>query len=167
LALFLFCAYVAAEEAATPGERPDPSAPVTVAVARDRAQLMQRIYANTLEVMHDRYFHDERAIVPARAMEDVFTQLKKETNIGARWISVNTKPMSLHHEPKSDFEKQAAKEISAGKEAFELVEKGYYQRAIAIPLGSNCVSCHTGFFMGAPKSPRFAALVVRIPVTQE
>ena len=46
---------------------------VPVAVARDRAKLMHEIYSATLEVMHDRYFHADRAVVPARAMEDVFS----------------------------------------------------------------------------------------------
>ena len=142
-------------------------AAVTVAVARDRARWMHEVYAATLEVMHDRYFHDERAIVPARALEDVFDEVAEQSKMKARWISVNTKPMSIHHEPKSEFEKQAATEISAGKSEFERIEDGYYQRAAAIPLSGGCISCHTGFFAGAPKSPRFAALVIRIPIAKE
>ncbi|HTN73904.1 MAG TPA: DUF3365 domain-containing protein [Pirellulaceae bacterium] len=154
-------------EPATP-DKPAASEPrVTVAIARDRAKLMHQVYASTLEVMHDRYFHDERAIVPARALEDVFVEISKQSKIKARWISVNTKPMSLHHEPKSDFEKQAATELGAGKGEFERVEKGFYLRAAPIPLTSGCVSCHTGFFAGPPKTPRFAGLVISVPVDEE
>lgn len=140
---------------------------VTVAVARDRAKLMHDVYATTLEVMHDRYFHDDRAIVPARALEDVFTEIDRQSKIKARWISVNTKPMSVHHEPKSDFEKKAATELAGGKSDFEQIEGGIYQRAAAIPLSAGCVSCHTGFFASPPKSPRFAGLVISIPVADE
>ena len=140
---------------------------VSVETARDRAVLLQNVYVATLHVMHERYFHDERAIVPARALEDVFKELDRQSKVNARWISVNTKPMSISHEPKSAFEKQAAKEIADGKETVELVENGLYQSAVAIPLSSGCVSCHTGFFGGQPKSPRYAALVISMPVSDQ
>src|SRR5690606_27916382 len=100
---------------------------VSLEVARDRARFMHRIYAATLEVMHDHYFHGERATVPARAMEDIFDVLDRQTKIQAHWIAVNTKAMSIGHEPETEFEKQAAKEIAAGKEEFEKVEKGVYR----------------------------------------
>ena len=140
---------------------------VTVAIARDRAKLMHDVYNATLTVMHDRYFHDERAIVPARALEDVFEDIAKQSKIKARWIAVNTKAMSVPHEPKSDFEKDAAKELAAGKPELELIEKGYYRRAAPIALTGGCVGCHTGFFGGIPKSPRFAGLVIAIPLDEE
>src|SRR6478735_159167 len=72
---------------------------VSVVVARDRAKLLHDVYAATLHVMHDHYFNDERATVPARALEDAFASMADESNIKARWISVNTKPMSIRHEP--------------------------------------------------------------------
>jgi hypothetical protein len=136
-------------------------------IARDRAKTMHRVYAATLESLHHHYFHGDRAIVPARAMEDVFEEIAAQSKVEARWISVNTKAMSIGHEPKSDFEKQAAKEIAAGKDSFESIENGIYRRAGAIPLASECVSCHTGFFAGAAKSPRFAGLVISVPVQEE
>lgn len=57
----------------------DEIARVTLSVARDRAVLMHQIYTTTLDVMHDRYFHADRSVVPARAMEDVFENLERET----------------------------------------------------------------------------------------
>jgi hypothetical protein len=137
---------------------------VSVEVARDRARLMHRIYSATLEVLHDRYFHGDRAVVPARAMEDVFDALERESDVTARWISVNTKPMSITHEPETAFERLAAKEIAGGKSDVEVVENGIYRRAGAIPLAQGCVSCHTGFFGKPDKKPRFAGLVISIPV---
>jgi len=147
--------------------RPDEDAGVAVAVARDRAKLMHDIYAATLDVMHERYFHGARAIVPARAMEDVFAEIERQSKVEARWIAVNMKAMSINHEPKSEFEKRAAKEISAGKTELEVVEGGFYRRAGAIPLANNCISCHDGFFKEPSKTPRFAGLVISIPVAVE
>lgn len=139
---------------------------LSVEAARERAKLMHRIYTATLDVMHDRYFHDSRAVVPARAMEDVFAEMARQSSVEARWISVNTRAMSLNHEPQTDFEKEAAKAIGEGKEEYELVENGYYRRAGAIPLASGCVNCHAGFFKAPPKSPRFAGLVISVPVDE-
>lgn len=139
---------------------------VSVTVARDRAELMHKIYIATLEVMHDRYFHSNRAVVPARALEDVFAEMADQAQIEARWISVNTPAMSLPHEPRGDFEKKAAAEIAAGKPSYELVEKGTYRRAFSVSLGDNCISCHTGFFKEPPKTPRYAGLILQMPITE-
>jgi hypothetical protein len=140
---------------------------LTLAEARQRAKLMHRIYAATLESMHRHYFHGDRSIVPARAMEDIFSELHDQERIEARWISVNTKAMSIDHEPETAFEKQAASQIADGKQEVESVEKEFYQRAGAIPLAGGCVGCHMGTFGPPPKSPRFAGLVIRVPIRQE
>jgi hypothetical protein len=146
---------------------PDGEKRVTVAEARERARLMHNIYAATLDVMHHHFFRRDRSVLPARAMEDVFAEMDRQSNIKAGWISVNTKAMSVHHEPKTEFEKQAAKAIAAGKTEFELVEKGYYHRAGAIPLGAGCVNCHTGFMTKTPQTQRFAGLVISVPINEK
>ena len=140
---------------------------VPLAVARDRAKLMHSIYSTTLGVMHDRYFHADRSIVPARAMEDVFSEIEQETGSKANWISVNLKAMSINHEPATDFEKRAAKEIATGESEVETTEDGYYRRATAIPMTGGCISCHAGVFNQSAKSRKFAALVISIPVEAE
>jgi len=140
------------------------STPTTLEAARDRAILMHKIYLSTLEVMHDRYFHVNRAVLPARALEDVFDDIADQTRIQARWISVNTPAMSVSHEPRDAFEKRAAAEIAGGRAGYESLEEGVYRRAAAVPLDDGCISCHTGFFKDEPATPRFAGLVVRIPL---
>lgn len=137
---------------------------VSVDVARDRAKLMHDIYAATLDVKHHRYFHRERAVVPARAMEDVFSQIQRKSQTKARWFAVNLKPMSLDHKPETDFEKQAAKTLSTGKEEFEAVQDGYYHRATPIPLTAGCISCHGGLFRQPSDKPKYSGLVISIPV---
>lgn len=145
----------------------DPAARVSVSVARDRARLMHQIYTTTMDVMHDRYFHADRAVVPARAMEDVFENLEKETGTKANWISVNLKAMSIDHDPETKFEKQAVRELSSGKPELELVEDGYYRRASPIPLNGGCAGCHAGF-SPQPSTKKFlAGLIISIPVTEE
>lgn len=153
-----------AQAAAPPA---DGAMPITVAEARERAKLAHAIYSATLDAMHHHFFRREQPVLPARAMEDVFAETERQSNVRAAWISVNTKAMSIHHEPKSEFEKQAARELAAGKGEYERVENGVYQRAGAIPLGASCVNCHTGFFSKTPQTKRVAGLVIRIPVREK
>lgn len=133
-------------------------------LARQQAELMSAIYVSTLDVMHHRYFHGGRSIVPARAMEDIFDELQQQSDIEARWISVNLKPMSIHHKPKTDFEKRAAAEIEQGKPSVDTVEDGYYRRATAISMSGGCIGCHDGFFKKPNSKAKFTGLVISIPV---
>ncbi len=140
---------------------------LTVAEARKKAQLTHKIYDATLHAMHQHYFINERAAVPARVMENMFSDVEREENMKARWISVNTKAMSVDHEPETDFEKAAAKEIASGKSEYERVENGVYQRAGVISLMNHgCLSCHVGFFKKNTKD-RFAGLIISIPVNEK
>jgi hypothetical protein len=137
---------------------------VPLDVARDRARLLHRVYAATLDAMHEHYFDVNRSVLPARAMEDVFAELSDQSRIKARWISVNTPAMSITHEPRTPFEKEAAQAIAAGKPFHEQVETGTYLRASPIPLAGGCVSCHMGFSRDPGSKPRFAGLVISIPI---
>lgn len=152
---------------AGPAPSDDRGTLVTVAEARARAKLTHLIYAATLDSMHHHFFQRDRAVLPARAMEDVFAEVDRQSKIQAKWISVNTKAMSIDHEPKNDFEVRAAKAIAAGKGEFELVEDGVYRRAAAIPLGGGCISCHMGLFNKNPQTPRFAGLVISVPIDKK
>ena len=62
---------------------------VSLEIARERAKTMHEVYLATLDVIHHRYFQRERTIVPARAMEDIFSEIKKTMGADARWMSVN------------------------------------------------------------------------------
>ena len=137
---------------------------VSAQTARDRAQLLHDMYSATLDTMHHRYFHDDRAVVPARAMQDVFEELQRQHHIQARWISASFSPMSIDHEPKTAFEKQAARKLAKGEIVVETLEDGFYRRAGSIALTSGCVSCHNGLFASTSPTPKFAGLVISIPV---
>ena len=137
---------------------------VAVEIARERAETMHNLYESTLHVMHRFYFRNERATVPARALEEVFDEMSENTRVEARWISVNSRAMSIDHEPETDFEKQAAREIGKGVPQVELIENGVYHRATAIPLSAGCIGCHNGLLAPPPKHPLFAGLIISIPL---
>jgi hypothetical protein len=141
---------------------------VTVEVARERADMLHLAYAASLETIHRHYFRKEQPVLPARAMEEVFSQVGRKSNVTARWISVNTKPMSVEHEPEGEFEKKAARELAAGKQKYEAVDHGYFRSASSISLGGGCLNCHAvSAFGGAPKGPRYAGLVISVPIQSE
>ena len=145
-----------------------PKQRLSVAAAKERAEMMHHIYLAMLDVMHHHYFHANRAVLPARAMEDVFADVADATNSTAKWISVNTKAMSVDHTPDSDFERRAAAVLANGTAEITTVEDGYFRRAGSVPLGLGCISCHTGGSFAPPqKTPRFAGLVISIPVLDE
>ncbi|MCA9132297.1 MAG: hypothetical protein KDA45_04055 [Planctomycetales bacterium] len=146
---------------------PDPSGPLSLDDARARATVMHNVYAATLEVLHHRYFHRDRSIIPARAMQDIFAEIERQSKTEARWIAASMKAMSVDHAPQGDFEVLAAREIAAGKPYVEAIEEGYYRRAGAIPLGVGCVGCHGGAFKSANKTPQFAGLVISVPLSAE
>ena len=98
-------------------------------------------------------------------MEDVFDEMKLNSKSEARWIAVNLRAMSIDHEPETEFEKHAVREIVAGKNDVETIEGGYFRRATVIPLHDGCISCHEGTFRQPTKTPKFAGLVISIPVT--
>ena len=139
----------------------------TIKTAREQAKLAHNIFSATLDVIHHHYFRDDRSVVPARSMEDLFSRIAHQENIQARWIAVNTRAMSIDHRPKDDFERQAAKLIAAGKRDYELVQDGVYRRAQGISLmNKGCLNCHVGFTVPG-KSERFAGLVITIPLTKD
>jgi len=133
--------------------------------ARDRAGLLHDVYLASLTAMHDRYFHGDRAIVPARAMQDVFAEMERKTGTQARWIGASFKPMNIDHEPKTEFETAAAKRLAKGEPVVETIESGWYRRAGGVSLGGGCLSCHSGFFAQTSPAPKFAGLVISVPVT--
>ncbi len=132
--------------------------------AREQAKLLYQVYASTLEVLHDHYFHANKAVLPARAMKDIFKDVDDNTRIQTRWIAVNTRPMSLDHEPKSDFEREAAKRIAAGEKGLEYQDGDTYRFAGSIPLAEGCIHCHVGSFAAPSPKRRFAGLIINIPL---
>src|SRR4051794_11582301 len=75
---------------AAPEASPADKHRVSVEVARDRAELMHDLFADALEVVHHRYFRRDGAVLPARALEDVFARVEGRSGVKARWIAVNT-----------------------------------------------------------------------------
>jgi hypothetical protein len=151
----------------TPGDEAKSVSDEALIQARERAKLMHEVYASTLDVMHHHFFKPNNPVLPARALEDVFADMARKANVEARWLAINTKAMSIDHEPKSEFDRKAVAALSAGEKSYEQIADGHLQRVGAIPLGGGCVSCHAGIFARPTKAPRVAGLVITVPFAKK
>jgi hypothetical protein len=146
--------------------RPAPAAEaVTVGEARRTARQLQATYIATLRTIHRHYYEsDEKQIIPARALEDVFKEADEGTGRTSRWIAVSTPAMNVDHEPQDEFETRAVEELRSGKEEVEEIENGVYRRAGAIPLAGGCLRCHVSGLTKHVGKQRVAGFVVTVPV---
>lgn len=140
---------------------------LSVAEARGRATLLHGVYSDSLRVIHRSYFReDEKLMIPSKALEDVFAEMKERDGIKARWLAVNAEAMSVDHKPQDAFERQAADALSSGKTEFESIEKGIYRRVGSIKLENACLRCHFPLRTGKTRN-RVAGLVISIPVQKQ
>src|SRR5690606_5086182 len=138
---------------------------VSVDEARGRARMLHGVYENSLHTMHRWYFdEDEKHIIPARALLEVFKESDAGSGRTTRWLAINTEAMNIDHEAKTEFDKKAVEALSAGKEEYEAVEDGVYRRAGAITLRAGCMKCHVSALTKQIKNERVAAIVVSMPV---
>lgn len=138
---------------------------LTVAEARRQAALLHEVYVRTLHTVHRTYFdEDSRDTIPARAMENVFRDIDRETGGKTRWIAVNTPAMNIDHKPEQGFEKDAARKLARGEREFERIEDGVYQRAGAVSLFAGCTKCHLSGIRPQKNVRSVAGLIISMPV---
>jgi len=138
---------------------------LTVAEARRQAKVLHEVYVATLHTVHRTYFdEDSRDTIPARAMENVFRDVDRETGGETRWIAVNTPAMNIDHKPKAGFEKDAVRQLAKGEREFERIKDGVYQRAGAVSLFAGCTKCHLSGIRPQQNVRSVAGLVISIPV---
>ena len=148
----------------TEAEKPEVER-LTVAEARRQAKLLHEVYVTTLHTVHRTYFdEDSRDTIPARALENVFHDIDRETGGKTRWIAVNTPAMNIDHKPEPGFEKDAARQLAKGEREFEKIEDGVYRRAGAISLFAGCTKCHLSGIRPQQNVRSVAGLVISIPV---
>ncbi|HWL07544.1 MAG TPA: DUF3365 domain-containing protein [Planctomicrobium sp.] len=136
--------------------------PSSLEEARARARLLYETIDGALQVMHRDLFDDEKSlIIPSRSLEDVFRVLERKHHVSLRWLAVNANAMSVDHTPENDFERAAAKAITAGQTEYEAVEEGTFRYVGMIRLGSECLKCHVP--MRKSLEDRFAGLVISMP----
>lgn len=162
--LFLLLEEVPAEESQ---QKIDPPRqmyyPTTAVEARVRARILHETVHGALQVIHRDFFEEEESrVIPSHSLEDVFKELERSQGIKVRWLAVNARAMNVDNEPRTEFEKQAVKVLSAGKDEFEQVTDKEYQFTGSIRLASQCLKCHLP--MRKSNEARVAGLVISMPL---
>jgi hypothetical protein len=153
---------IAAEEPADATKVPN-TTPIPAAEARRQAELLHEAFHATLQTIHHQYYRNDQGMtVPAVTMKSVFRELEERRKIEIRWLAVNAQAMNIDHQPKTDFEKDAAKALSAGAEQFEVVDGNVYRHVGAILLQSECLKCDLP--NRTSNKSRLAALLISIPL---
>ncbi|QDT20182.1 hypothetical protein HG66A1_19670 [Gimesia chilikensis] len=162
--LFLLLEEVPAEESQQKADPPrQMQYPTTAVEARVRARILHETVHGALQVIHRDFFEEEESrVIPSHSLEDVFKELKRSQGIKVRWLAVNARAMNVDNEPRTEFEKQAVKVLSAGKDEFEQVTDKEYQFTGSIRLASQCLKCHLP--MRKSNEARVAGLVISMPL---
>ena len=139
------------------------NSPTTVVEARGRARILYETMHGTLQVMHRDFFREDEGLkIPSRSLEDVFSELSRSYGVKLHWIAVDLKAMSVDNEPRTDFEKQAARVLKSGKNEFESVAGNEFRFAGRIRLSATCLSCHAS--RRSSNDDRAAGLVITMPL---
>ena len=134
-----------------------------MAEARERARLLHGTIHDTLQLVHARYYReDEGLMIPAANLEHVFRGIADRNGIKLGWLVVDGRAMNIDHEPRDEFEKEAARALASGKAEHEVSAAGVYRYAGPITLRAECLKCHLP--SRSSNKSRTAGLLISMPV---
>lgn len=151
--------FAVSPQAAPAAREGDEALPTTVQEARTRARILHETMHGVLQVMHRDFFDpNQRLSIPSRSLEDVFKELGRSWSVDVHWLVVNAEAMNVDNKPRDDFEREAARQLAAGKAEHESLEGNLYRFAGSIRLSSQCQKCHVP--RRTSTEDRFAGLVI-------
>ena len=115
---------------------------------REQVKMLDDLYKNAVVSITKRYVTgqtDQPAIMVA---QDIFGAMRKNGWHSAKLVDATGEPLNDENSPQTDFEKEAKREINAGKPYFErVVGEGKDRRLMAatvVPVVmKKCAECHT------------------------
>ena len=140
-----------------------PSAPETGAAAtaqdpalertREQVKMLDDLYKNAVVSITKSYVNKQDDRPAAVIAKDVFGAMEKKGWHSARLVDATGDPMNEENEPKSEFEKEAARRIRAGETYLDrVVGEGKDRRleaATVVPVVmKQCGACHGGRKVG-------------------
>jgi len=161
----LFVAGSALPSAEKDAAKPDEAA---VKRARKTVRMLDDIYKQAIILITDKYVNTKKDFPAGRAAVKWLNDIGKAGWPKTRLIDVSGEPYSAKNVAEDDFEKEAVKQIKAGKEYFEKVEdkdgKHHLRAMTAIPVVSTkCIMCHENY-KAAKKGEAIGALSYTVPI---
>lgn len=135
-----------ADEKATAS--PAPQADAALERAREQVKMLDDLYKNAVVSITKRYIGVQDKQPAIMVAKDVFGAMKKQGWHSAKLVDATGEPLNEDNAPKTDFEKEAARAMNAGKPYFDrVVGEGEGRRLLAatvVPsVMQKCSDCHT------------------------
>jgi hypothetical protein len=135
---------------------------------RKQVRMLDDLYKTAIVLITDKYVHSDADLPAGTAFQALFGAMKKKGWHEVRLLDATGEPLVAKNAPADDFEKEAIKQVLAGKAGHEqVVEKDkqrYLRSATVIPVVmKKCVMCHAHYEDAKP-GQAIGALSYTIPI---
>lgn len=125
----------------------DAKADPAVERARKQVRMLDDVYKTAVVLITDKYVHKDTDLPAATAAKALFAAIKKKGWHEVRLVDATDEPIVPENSPRDDFEKEAVKQLLAGKAGYEQIiekdKKRFLRSATPIPVVmEKCTMCH-------------------------
>ena len=129
------------------GARADDQADPAVERAREQVRMLDDLYKNAVVSVTKRYVREQDKQPAIMVAKDVFGAMRSQGWHSAKLVDATGDPLNEDNAPKTDFEKEAARAVNAGKPYIDrVVGEGKDRRLLAatvVPVVmQKCADCH-------------------------
>ena len=145
-------------------EKPDPALERT----RKQVRMLDDLYKTAIVLITDKYVNSDSDLPAGTAFQALFGAMKKKGWHEVRLVDATGEPLVAKNAPADDFEKEAIKQLLAGKAGYEQViekdKKRFLRSATAVPVVmEKCIMCHP-HYKDAPKGQAIGLLSYTLPI---
>lgn len=145
-------------------EKPDPALERT----RKQVLMLDDIYKSAIVLITEKYVNSDTDLPAGAAFQALFGAMKKKGWHEVRLLDATGEPLREKNSPADAFEKEAIKQLLAGKGGYEQVvekdKKRYLRSATPIPVVmKKCTICHPHYADAKP-GQAIGALSYTIPI---
>lgn len=152
------------------GAENDAQSPDQAAVkrTRDKIQMLDNIYKQTIVLITDKYVHDEDDYPAGSAAVTLFANISESGSHKVRLIDATGEPYEPDNVARDAFEREAIKRLKAGAETHEQIvrEDGKHQLRVVTPVPvvlKKCVMCHD-HYADAKEGEPIGAISYTVPI---
>ena len=135
---------------------------------RKQVQMLDDLYKTAVVLITEHYVNTDADLPAGTAAKALFAAMKKKGWHEVRLLDASGEPIMKSNSPADDFEKEAIKQLLAGKTGYEQViekdKKRYLRSATAVPVVmKKCIMCHPNYENVKADQP-IGALSYTIPI---
>lgn len=139
-----------------------------VETARREVKMLDDIYKTSIVLITQHYVHTDKDLPAGEAFKLLFEAVSEKGWHDVRLMDASGEPLNDENIPKKGFERDAVKEILAGKASVDKIitvdGKRYLLAATAIPVVmEKCIMCHDNY-ADLPKGKAIGAMSYKIPI---